>query len=190
MSGVNKSLELVRITLTGRSCKVSCNVITKWAIIGMLLNGHNLNTVVSVCFDSRKDVVRKFFVWRNFLIFWAHTYVTFINQKRISGSNWSLMLKLVRLWWVPKYTIKKIAIFVLLDKSWPSRIFIGLVPVWISYLNLIPLQVFDLRCAVWVCRQSQVPDSELVFDGLVLRSIPRIEISELISYFGTWYLPV
>ena len=43
--------------------------------------------------------------------------------------------------------------------------------------------MFDLRCAVWVCRQSQVPDSELVFDGLVLRSIPRIEISELAGYF-------
>ena len=128
VSGVNKSLELIRSTLTRRRCKVSCNVITKWAIIGMLLNGHNLNTVVSVCFYSRKDVVRKFFVWRNFLIFWAHTYVTFINQKRISGSNWSLMLKLVRLRWVPKYTIKKIAIFVLLDESWPGRIFIGLKP--------------------------------------------------------------
>lgn len=63
-------------------------------------------------------------------------------------------------------------------------------PVWISYLNLIPLQVFDLRCAIWVRRQSQVPDSELVFDGLVLRSIPRIEISELAGYFGTGYLPV
>ena len=51
--------------------------------------------------------------------------------------------------------------------------------VWISYLNPIPLKVFDSRCAIWKSRKRQIPDSELIFDSVVLRSIPRIEVPKL-----------
>ncbi len=52
-------------------------------------------------------------------------------------------------------------------------------PIWISDLDLIPLKMFDLRCAIWIGRKSQIPDSKLVLDCVVLCPIPHVEIAKL-----------
>ena len=92
MSCIDKLLKLIRCTETGRSGKKAGNMITETSIVRMLLDSHDLNTVI-----------------------------TFVNQQRISRRFKCFFLKLKRLFRIPNLCTEDLCVFILNHSRSPSR---------------------------------------------------------------------
>ena len=76
-------------------------MITEGAVIGVLLNGHNLNGVIAIFLYSRQDVLGELLVSAHLLGILCHTHVALIDEQRVSMGLEVLLLEDIRLLGVP-----------------------------------------------------------------------------------------
>ena len=101
MGCINKLLQLLGSSKPGRCRKETGNMVAKRPIIWMLLNGHNLNCIVSGLVNTRQDVFTEFRITTYSFLTGAHSYMALINQQRGLGWNKFLIFKHIRYRWVP-----------------------------------------------------------------------------------------
>ena len=76
---VDKVLELLGGTKAARSCIETRHMVTEGTIIGMFLDCHNLDCVITVGSDARQHVLTEFIVGAHTLTVLRHTYVALID---------------------------------------------------------------------------------------------------------------
>ena len=67
----------------------------------MLLDGHHLNAVVTILYDTRQYIIFKFLIGTNFLCILPHTDMTLIYKQRILLGFEILFLEFVFLIRIP-----------------------------------------------------------------------------------------
>ena len=70
-------------------------MISEASIVGMLLDSHYLNTVVSIGSDAWQDLFAEFSVASHLLLLSSHTDVAFIDEQRVDLRTECLMLEFV-----------------------------------------------------------------------------------------------
>ena len=81
---VNQLLEFLGSAETTGGCKETAHVVTETAVVGMLLQGHNLETVVTFLSNTREDQFAKLVVRAHLLGILRHTDMAFINKEWIA----------------------------------------------------------------------------------------------------------
>jgi hypothetical protein len=95
-------------------------MIAEAAIVGVLLNSHNLNTVVSVFDDTRQDVLTKFVVCTYLLCILSHTDMAFVDEQRV-GMRSDFIFKCIRVCRIPNLCREYLGTFVLHYSVGPCR---------------------------------------------------------------------
>lgn len=121
MCRINELFQFFRCTETGRRCKETGYMISETAIVRMLLNGHNLNTVVSVFRDTRKHVLTELVVRTHLFRILCHTDVTLVNHQRRHIRRKALFLELVRFLRIPYLCTENLGLLILHHASSPRR---------------------------------------------------------------------
>ena len=121
MGCVNEFFQFVRSTEAGRSSKETWYVISETAVIWMLLNSHNLDTVISILYDAWKNLFLKLSVTADFFLLLRHTDMTFINQQWISGGLESFLFHLIRFLRRPYLCAEDFGLFILNNPICPCR---------------------------------------------------------------------
>ena len=83
VSLANERLQLLGRTKTRRRSKEVCHVVAKRAVVWVLGNSHNLNSVVASLLHTRQNIALKLLVGRHALLLGGHTDVRFVNQQII-----------------------------------------------------------------------------------------------------------
>jgi len=81
MRRIDEFFQLVGRAEARRSSEKTRHMIAERSIVRMFLDCHDLNGIVSVVFDSGKDIFRKFAVSADFFLLGGHADVTFINEQ-------------------------------------------------------------------------------------------------------------
>ena len=83
MGFVDKGFQLFRCAeAAGRSIEAG-NVVAERTVVGVFLNGHDLDGIVSVLHYARKNVFAEFFVSTHALFVLSHTDMAFIDEQRV-----------------------------------------------------------------------------------------------------------
>ena len=121
MSSINQRFQFVGRTKAGRSSKETGYMIAKTTIIRMLLNGHNLNTVIAFLCYAWKCFFAEFIVCAYFFLRLRHSDMTFINQQRIRSRLKCLFLKFIWFFRCPNLRTEYLGLFVLHYPCSPCR---------------------------------------------------------------------
>ena len=113
MGFINELLEFIGSATTRRRSKKVGDVVAKRAVIGMLLDGHYLNTIITVCNDARKDVFAEFIVGAYFLSILRHTNMAFIDEEWAFAWFKILLFEGIRLLRCPNLCRENFCLFVL-----------------------------------------------------------------------------
>ena len=96
-------------------------MIAKRTIIGVFLNGHDLNAVVAVGDDSGKHVFSEFVVGAHLFGILSHADVTLVDEQRRGVGLEILFTPNERLFWMPHLRREDAGLFVLHHTAAPSR---------------------------------------------------------------------
>ena len=97
---VNQRLQLLRSTKTGRCGKETAHMITKRAVVWVLLNSHNLDAIVAQRIHARQHVLAELLIRGHTLGIAAHSYMALIDEQTrlvALGLNRHFMRKTIRL---------------------------------------------------------------------------------------------
>ena len=149
MCGIYKVLKIIWCTLSWRCCKKVCDVVAKAAVVSMLLDCHQLDTIVSQFDNSRQDLVGKFPVLGNSAMNWTHAYMCFVDFDWFDLGRDAWMLEDILLLWIVKDTVKKLAIAILANIMGPCRVLVCFEIVRLGNLDLVPVHVWDERGSIF-----------------------------------------
>jgi len=121
MSSINQRFQFVRRTKAGGSSKETGYMIAKTTIIRMLLNGHNLNTVIAFLCYAWKCFFAEFIVCAYFFLLLCHSNMTFIDQQRIRSRLKCLFLEFIWLFRCPDLCAEYLGLLVLHHTCSPCR---------------------------------------------------------------------
>ena len=96
-------------------------MIAETSVIRMFLNGHNLNTIVSVLRNSRQYILTEFIVRTNLFRILSHTDVAFVNHQRSHIRRKGLFLELIRFLRIPYLCTENLGLFILHNAGSPCR---------------------------------------------------------------------
>ena len=113
VSSVNEGLQLVRRTTTAAGGEEGADMISKGAIIRMLLDGHNLNAIVAILHYTRQDILTEFVIRSHFLCILRHPDVALVDKQRVLVDLEFFGLESVRLFGRPNLCGKDMGLFVL-----------------------------------------------------------------------------
>ena len=82
MGGVNELLQIFRRTAAAARGKEGADMVAEAAVIGVLLNRHNLNAVIAVFLYAGQDILGKFLVCTDFFRILCHADMAFIDEQR------------------------------------------------------------------------------------------------------------
>ena len=182
VGGIDEILKITWRTWSRGWCKEAGDMVSEGGVIGVLLDGHQLNYVIPGIPYLRKYFVSKLPVASNLTFFLGHTYVCFVN------SDWSLgrksrlrVLKNVGLRGAPENTIEHVGLRVLDVFNCPDWVSVFLLPVWTLHLQFIPriMQIFSLFRT-----QRKHKATKLIFLRIKFITIPAIEVSKDADRFG------
>ena len=77
---VHQGLELLGRTETGTQCEEIAHLIAERAVIGVLLQGHDLDGVVAQFLDAGQDILTELFERAHLLLFCRHADMAFVNH--------------------------------------------------------------------------------------------------------------
>ena len=83
MGGVDKPFECLGGSEPGRRRKKAGNLVAERSVVGMLLDGHELECVVSGCGDPRQNMLGEFIKRPRPLPFLGHAHMALVNKNRI-----------------------------------------------------------------------------------------------------------
>lgn len=104
MSGVNQLHQLFWCAVSAGGSKEGSDLVSKRSIVCMLLNGHQLNDVVSKLLDSRESIRSEFWVSSNPVLSGANTNMGFIDTSRL-GLWGPRVLEDIFLWGIPENSV-------------------------------------------------------------------------------------
>ena len=79
---IDESLQFIRRTETAGSCKEVRYMVAEGAVIGVLLDGHDLDAVIAELVDTRQHIAAELLVGIHFLLFRRHTDMAFVDIER------------------------------------------------------------------------------------------------------------
>ena len=118
---VNELLEFFRCTKTATCSKEGAYVVTETTVIGVFLNRHNLEAVVTFLDDTGKHIEAELFVSSYTLSILSHTDMAFVNKERIALGFELRLLPLVFFLWRPNLSRENLGFFVLHYATHPRR---------------------------------------------------------------------
>ena len=115
-------------------------MIAEAAIVGMLLNGHDLNAVIAILDDTRQHILLELTVGTHLLGILSHTNMALVDQQRVLIRFERLAFPLVRLLRVPHLCRENLGVLVLYHPSCPGwdALPFSTVP---AYMHLIQVAV-------------------------------------------------
>ena len=142
----------------------------------MLLNSHDLDTVVTILDDTWQNIFLKLCIGTNFFSILAHTDVAFVNQQR--SRLWLESFFLPYVWFrIPNLCRENLGLFILYHSSCPSRnaLAFSTSPVNFHLEKITMLQRF--------LRELEFPVSCTLntFSTILWRLFPVIEITNQID---------
>jgi hypothetical protein len=164
-------------------------MIPEGRIVGMFLNGHQLNAVIPDIFNSWENMISKLSICRNFSI--LRTLQTIISRRRIYHSNvrlvdseaflplWNFGLPFIFLSWVPKYSLVWQILGILPWVLWPSWDSIYSFSILLGDAAFKEWVMRDEQRSVFFLRENNRPDAEWIFLTFVCVPVPPIEVSKL-----------
>ena len=167
---VDQLFELIWRPKSRTHCKKVRHMVAKTAVIGVLLDRHQLDGVIAGFFDAGQDVARKLIERRNLRLFGAHADVRFVNQWHIRGGSCAI-LPLIWFFRRPHFSCKIMRLGILHDicrirRDAPT---VATLPVDAQF---IPLSVLDRPQG-----KSAVPLS--VLGALESKFIPLLPICKI-----------
>ena len=82
MGGVDQLTQFIGRAAAGGGCKETGYMIAERPIVGMLLDSHDLDGVVSVLFYTGKDIFPEFVVGTYLFLAGGHAYMGFVDEQR------------------------------------------------------------------------------------------------------------
>jgi len=129
MRCIDKCLQLFGRSKSARRCEERTHMISKTAIIRMLLDSHHLHAVITILHDAWKHMILKLGIGTHFLCILRHAYMAFIDEQRILGWTERLHLPLVSLFRCPHLCREDLCPIVLHDTCSPCRDALALSPI-------------------------------------------------------------
>ena len=148
-------------------------MIAETSVVRMLLNRHDLNSVVAGLFDTRQNIFFELGISADFLGVLRHADVTLVNQKRIRIDFKAGVFPLVRLFGIPNLRRENFSLFVLNDALTPSRNAFALAAVP-THFHFVKVAVFEL-----ILREFKLPVA--AFESLATISfifLPTVEVAD------------
>ena len=182
MRGIYQFLKFLRSTEPRRRRKKTGNMISKTTVIGMLLYCHNLNTVVTIIPDTRKDILPKLHICTHLLLLLGHSNVALINEKGVFLGFESLDFEPIWCFRIPYLCRKNVRVIILDHPLAPRR-------------NTVPFTAvpFDTHLVMLTMPDAAVRNADLPVT-VVIQTVkaefflfsPIIEITYEIDIAGVW----
>ena len=152
MGSINQCFQFVGSSETGRSGEETGYMIPETSIIGMFLDCHNLNTVVSFLSDAWKCFFAEFVISSDLFLLLCHSDMTLVYQQRIGGRLKCFLLEFIGFFRCPYLCTEYLGLFILNDACSPGRDTLTLTTIPI-YIQLIQVSMMN-----GICRQVDLPN--------------------------------
>ena len=119
--GIDQLLQFFRSTETGRSGKETGYMVTEATVVGMFLNCHDLNAIVSGFSYARKSFFTELIVSSYLIFLLRHTDMTFVDKQRIRIRFKCTLLYFIWLFRCPDLRTENLGLFVLYYPCCPGR---------------------------------------------------------------------
>ena len=155
-------------------------VIAETAVIGVLLNGHNLYAVVTLFDDARQHVLAKLIVCAHLFSVLRHADMAFVNQQRGGVGLERLFLKHVFLFGSPHLCAEYLCVVVLHHAAAPSRnaLAFAAFPVHFEFVEVLMFEGFRRELEFPVARVFEA------LKGIFFVFLPAVEIAYEINRRG------
>mmetsp|Transcript_6310 Transcript_6310/g.10708 ORF Transcript_6310/g.10708 Transcript_6310/m.10708 type:complete len:559 (+) Transcript_6310:975-2651(+) len=176
---VNQVLEVVGGAGARRHSKKSGDVVAEAGVVGVLLDGHQLDHVVAVLLAAGQVVVGEVAVGAHAPELLSHAHVALVNAQALlrlghgAGVGPHILLRRV-----PVDAVVEVGVGVLAVEARPRRVPVHAAAVGRLDVDLVLSVVRDARGAVGLCTEEDAPDPEVVFLAPKLLSVPAVEVSE------------
>ena len=155
-------------------------VIAEAAVIGVLLNGHNLDAVVTLFDDARQHVFAKFVVSAHLFSILRHTDMAFVNQQRGGVGLERLFLKHIFLFGCPYLCAENLCVVVLHHAAAPcgNALAFAAFPVHFEFIEVLVFEGF--------CGELEFPVAGVfeALESIFLVFLPAVEIAYEINGRG------
>lgn len=122
--------------------KETRHVVAETAIVGVFLNGHDLEAIVSVLDDARQDVLAEFVVGPDLFGVLGHADVAFVDKQRGAFGAERLLLEHVGVGGIPHLGTENFSLVVLNHTLAPGRYAFAATAVPVD-LHFVEVQVFE-----------------------------------------------
>ena len=119
--GIDQLLQFFRSTETGRSGKETGYMVTETTIIGMFLDCHDLNAIVSGFSNAWKSFFTELIISSYFFFLLCHTDMAFVDKQRIRIRFKCTLLNFIWLFRCPDLCTENLGMFVLYHSCCPGR---------------------------------------------------------------------
>ena len=177
---IDKGLQFLGRSEAAGSSEEAADMIAERSVIRMLLNGHNLNAVISVCLDTGQHVLTKLVVRAHLLCVLRHTDVAFIYKQRRLCRLKRLLLPFILLLRIPYLCGEYLCLLVLHHAVTPCRYSFAMTAVPID-VHLVEVAMLD-----GLSRELQLPVAMLVkaLCLILVRFLPSVEVANEINLCG------
>ena len=119
--GIDQLLQFFRSTETGRSGKETGYMVTETTVVGMFLNCHDLNAIVSGFSYARKSFFTELVVSSYFIFLLRHTNMAFVDKQRIRIRFKCTLLYFIWLFRCPDLRTENLGLLILYHPCYPGR---------------------------------------------------------------------
>lgn len=116
-------------------------MVTETSVIGMFLDSHDLNAVISVLSDTGKDIFAEFIIGAHFFCILRHADVAFVNHQRSDIGYKYFFLEFIGFGRFPYLSTENLSLLVLYDTVCPCRDTFSLSSFPVNF-QFVELQVF------------------------------------------------
>ena len=180
MSAVNERLQFLGGSTTAAGGKETADMVTKTSVIGMFLDGHNLDAVISAFGNTGQHVVTELYVCANLLGILSHSHMTFIDEEGVSIGLERGCFPLIFLLGCPYLGAENMSLFVLNHTTCPCGDALALTAFPV-HAQLI--QVAMLEGCGWKF-QFPIVCSTKTLEGILRIFLPSIAITHKINFSG------
>ena len=179
MGFVHEVLKVVWRSRSRRNSEEASDVVPETCVVGMLLNGHELNDIVTSFLDPVQVVICKLSICAHSSELLCHTNMWLVDSNTLNGLGDRFLMSPFELFrWIPENTIVQESVFVLDLVSGPCGISIHIVSICSFYLYLVFGVMFDPWCAIRICLDTCRKATKLILLASKFSSIPIVEISK------------
>ena len=173
MSLIYQSLQFLRRAESAAGSEETAHMIAETAIIGMLLNGHNLDAIITCLVHTRQHVYAELLVRAYLLCILSHADMALVNEQRTCIRFELVILPFILVLGLPHLGREYLCLLILNNTTHPSRNTLALTA-FPMHAHLV--QVSVLQSLLW---QYQFPITAVAkfLEGIVSVFLPSIEIA-------------